>query len=256
MMTKKLDKSSPLPLYLQLAEIIENAIRSCLYPQGSKIPTEQQLMETYSVSRVTVRQTMQHLIAKGIIVRKQGIGTFVNSRVISQNMDDIMGFYLSLLNKGGKLDTKILSYNIVSPDSEVQDNLQLYNQEMVLKFIRKLVIEETLSVIDEVYVPAGIAKQWSREEVLYKGSLQLIQDKSGITLNNSVLKIRASFATSEIGELLKIKKGSPLLELRRLTYSTVQKPVDYTIFYFPGHSFELTGKLLIGDQHILQLRKK
>lgn len=255
-MTKKLDKSSPLPLYLQLAEIIENAIHSCLYPQGSKIPTEQQFMETYSVSRVTVRQTMQYLIDKGIIVRKQGIGTFVKSRVISKNMEDIMEFYSSLLNKGSKLDTKIVSYDIVSPDSEIQDNLQLYNQEKVLKFVRKLVIEETLSVIDEIYIPAEIAKHWSKEDVLNKGSLQLIQDKSGIMLNNSVLKIRASFATSEIGKLLKIRKGSPLLEIRRLTYSAVQKPVDYTIFYFPGQSFELTGKLLIGDQHILQLRKK
>lgn len=255
-MTKKLDKSSPSPLYLQLAEIIETAIRSGLYPQGSKIPTEQELMETYSVSRVTVRQTMQHLITKGIIVRKQGIGTFVNSRVISQNMDDFLSFYLSLLNKGSKLDIRILTYEIISPDSEVQDCLQLYNQETVLKFVRQFLIEETLSVIDEVYVPFEIAKHWSREEALHKGSIQLIQEKVGIKLNNSVLKIRASFATSEMSDLLKIMKGSPVLELRRLTYSTAQRPVDYTIFYFPGYSFELTAKLLVGDQQILQLRKK
>lgn len=255
-MNKKLNKSSPIPLYLQLSGIIEEAVLSGYYPIESKIPSEQELMKTYSVSRVTVRQTMDYLASRGIVLRKQGIGTFVSSNIISQNMNDIIGFYPGLINKGTRLETNILAYDVIFPEANISANLQLKQGDKVLKLVRQFFIEERLVVVDQVYIPNDIAEHWTKEEAIKKGSFQLIQDNAGIRLNNSTLNIRAATVTREMAELLHIKKNDPVLELRRLTYSTDQRPVEYTVFYFPGHSYELTAKLTIGHQHGLKLNKK
>ena len=72
-----LDKTSLVPLYRQLAARIEKGIQEGALPEGSRIPSEQDWMRRLDVSLVTVRQAMDCLMRKNIIVRKQGMGTYV-----------------------------------------------------------------------------------------------------------------------------------------------------------------------------------
>ncbi|MFW6357383.1 MAG: GntR family transcriptional regulator, partial [bacterium] len=74
---KMLNRSSPLPLYHQLAEAILAEIRSGVYAVGAKIPSENELAAVYSIGRPTVRQALDSLVRKGILVRRRGAGTFV-----------------------------------------------------------------------------------------------------------------------------------------------------------------------------------
>ncbi|MEJ2599308.1 MAG: GntR family transcriptional regulator, partial [Anaerolineales bacterium] len=73
----KLDKSHPIPLYFQLAEILREQIQSGELNPGDRLPSERELNEQFGISRMTVRQALAYLTRDGVLVVKPGIGTFV-----------------------------------------------------------------------------------------------------------------------------------------------------------------------------------
>ncbi|RZM21959.1 MAG: GntR family transcriptional regulator, partial [Sphingomonas sp.] len=74
-------KGNPSPLYLQLQELIRNAIGEKLLVQGNAIPAERDLAIEYDVSRITVRKAIGGLVEEGLLTRRRGAGTFVAGRV-------------------------------------------------------------------------------------------------------------------------------------------------------------------------------
>ncbi len=72
-----LNPQSPLPLYHQLADRLTAMIRSGEYTHGARIPSEHQLAATYGIGRPTVRQAIDVLVRRRMLVRRRGSGTFV-----------------------------------------------------------------------------------------------------------------------------------------------------------------------------------
>ena len=74
----KLESNKKAPLYQQLYDAILNKVRSGEYQVGEKIPSEEQLMTIYGVSRVTVRNAIKQLVDENILIKRHGKGTFVS----------------------------------------------------------------------------------------------------------------------------------------------------------------------------------
>ena len=87
-----LDMNAETPLYMQLKEAINAAIKDGTYPANEKIPTEIELSEHYKVSRITVRRAVEELCQENYLVKRQGKGTFVKSRKIQRKMEHLLGF--------------------------------------------------------------------------------------------------------------------------------------------------------------------
>ena len=252
----ELRKESAEPLYIQLAGAIEKAVLEGAFPEGARIPSEQELIRAYGVSRITVRLAMKNLFEKKLIVRKQGLGTFVRKQMISQPMDDLFGYYPALLRKGLKPKIQILEYRTVAPDPEVRESLHLSPDEKVLRFIRQYFLEKDVRVIIEMNIPEVLARHWTEKDAAVENSFRLLQEWAGVRIHSSAVKIKASVASRELGGLMNLSKGSPVLELRRLTYSVEQKPVEYALLYFPGEAYELTARLQAGDWKEIRLENK
>ena len=77
-------KTSAMPLYYQLKEIFIEMLKSGEWQEGQEIPSERELMEEYDVSRSTVRQALNELALNGMILKKQGRGTFVPRTLMLQ----------------------------------------------------------------------------------------------------------------------------------------------------------------------------
>ena len=101
----KLDQNSSIPLYEQLKNDIKRDIKEGVFPAGSRMPSEDELGEKYSVSRITVRRAVKELCDEDYLIKKQGKGTFVldNASIpvtVSQGFHDVW-------EKKGKKDTRI-----------------------------------------------------------------------------------------------------------------------------------------------------
>ena len=109
MQDKPLEKKSQSPLYQQLMARLKNDILAGVYPSGARIPSEQLLCETYGVSRVTVRKAMLDLVQEGLLVRRQGKGTFVADERIQRDLLQITSFSAACRQNGHCAGTKVIS---------------------------------------------------------------------------------------------------------------------------------------------------
>jgi DNA-binding transcriptional regulator YhcF (GntR family) len=82
-----LDRASPIPLYFQVASHLEQAIESGRLGPGTRFDNEVDLADQLGLSRPTMRRAMQHLVDKGLLVRRRGIGTRVVSAKVRRSLE-------------------------------------------------------------------------------------------------------------------------------------------------------------------------
>lgn len=92
MAPQKLNPSSSTPLYKQVYTILKSRIANGELKPGDKIPTENELIQEYGVSRITIRAAISELVEDRVLERAQGKGTFVCKPKDAYQADDSHGF--------------------------------------------------------------------------------------------------------------------------------------------------------------------
>ena len=108
------DRGSPVPLYFQVAQHLENAINSGSIPVGTLIQNEVDLAASMGLSRPTMRRAMQHLVDKGLVVRRRGIGTRVVQPKLRRPLE-LTSLYDDLASAGREPTTEVLSFSTSRP---------------------------------------------------------------------------------------------------------------------------------------------
>src|SRR6188474_589303 len=98
---QKLDETSALPLYQQLQRALRTAIEKRVVAPDDALPPERDLADELSVSRITVRKAIDGLVDEGLLIRKQGSGTFVSNRV-EKNFSKLTSFSEDMRARGRK----------------------------------------------------------------------------------------------------------------------------------------------------------
>src|SRR6202161_4893029 len=106
-----IDRTSPVPLYFQLAQHFESAIRSGSLKVGARMENEVQLAELLGLSRPTVRAAFLYLANKGLVVRKRGAGTLVANERIDRNVE-LTSLYDDLAASGRMPATRVLKAEV------------------------------------------------------------------------------------------------------------------------------------------------
>ncbi len=114
-MKKSLNRNSPIPLYFQLREILRDAIENGEFSDSAPLPTEEDLMRDYQVSRTTVREAYRGLTELGIIAKRQGVGSFVAAGKIAEVLPGLVSFSTEMKARGFNVRTKVLSVEVVDP---------------------------------------------------------------------------------------------------------------------------------------------
>jgi GntR family transcriptional regulator len=105
--TGALNPQSPIPLYRQLADILTARIRSGQYPVSTRIPSENALSATFGIGRPTARQATDHLIRKGLLIRKRGSGTYVQAKSNEVDLFSQGGTLSAFQKEGVDVTTRI-----------------------------------------------------------------------------------------------------------------------------------------------------
>src|SRR5882757_514203 len=96
----EIDPQSPIPLHAQVEEALLKAIVDGALPMGSRLPSEDELVEQFAVSRTTIRTATQSLITRGLISIRRGKGTFVTQPIITQELTELTGFVEDMRSLG------------------------------------------------------------------------------------------------------------------------------------------------------------
>ncbi|MDN5347547.1 MAG: GntR family transcriptional regulator, N-acetylglucosamine utilization regulator [Clostridia bacterium] len=150
-----LDKSSPIPLYYQLKEIIRQEIEGGLWGPGDCLPAEKEFCEKYGLSRATVRQALADLEQSGLVERRQGKGTFVRGPKVEE---DLLGFYSfsrEMRAKGLRPSSKMISIDRVPALGRLANLFQANAGEMLVRILRLRLLEDEPLFLEKTYLPSG-----------------------------------------------------------------------------------------------------
>lgn len=233
-----LQRDSHVALYRQIAEYLIGEITSGRYPPSGRLPSEQELMERYKVSRVTVRQAIGRLLDQGLVVRKQGKGTFVVGSLVRHELRGLMGFYDALVAQGLDPKTKLLDFRLVAPPEQAAEALGRGESELM--FLRRLYSLEGAPIgLACTYLPPAAAKvAWGQAE--RTPSYAILDSLLDIRIARADLSIRGRLAGKELGATLKIAAKAPVLVLERVSYDAAGKPQEFTQFYVNSETYEFT----------------
>jgi len=200
-----IDKNSPIPVYYQLKEDIKKKINSGIWKAGQCIDSERELSDTYSVSRMTVRQALGELVQEGILIREKGKGTFVCEPKVKQK--DIMSFSEMVKKMGLSLETRINDFKRMSTPENLES---LFLLDEVYKIDRLRIVEDEVIANEIIYIPCDYCGYIDKEKV--RNSFYEILNEYGYTIDHSEASIQAILMDDYYKELFKVKDLVPLIK--------------------------------------------
>ncbi|MBC2638798.1 MULTISPECIES: GntR family transcriptional regulator [unclassified Rhodococcus (in: high G+C Gram-positive bacteria)] len=219
----ELDRSSPVPLYFQLAQTIENAIIGGELAPGDRFENELALAKRLNLSRPTTRRAIQELVDKGLLVRKRGVGTQVVQSAVHRPVE-LTSLFDDLARAGQSPTTKLLDYQVAVPSEDVAAELNLQAGAEVAS-IRRLrsTNGEPLALMTN-HIPVDLAPD--PEELEAHGLYHALRAR-GVHIRLARQRIGAKAATKAEASLLDEKTGAPLLTMNRTAFDDSGSAVEF-----------------------------
>ena len=188
-----LDRSSPVPLYFQVAQHLENAISSGAIPPGTLFENEIVLADQLGLSRPTMRRAMQHLVDKGLVVRRRGIGTRVVQPKVRRPLE-LSSLYDDLLSSGQEPTTLVQDFQAIEADEEIAARLDIAEGDPVTRIVRLRSARQRPIAKLTNFLPASIV-QFDVAALEERGLYALLKAR-GIVLHSATQVVGARTATA------------------------------------------------------------
>ncbi len=239
-----LNRDSPIPLYVQIKEYIRQNIRSGVYQENCRIPSERQLAEHFNVNRLTVNKALSEMVQDGILNTHVGKGTFVSPQKIDQELRSLTSFTEDMTQRGKRSFSQVLHAGVEAADQDVANLLRILPgaEVMVLTRVRladgEAVSLETSTVIATM-CPNILNKHDFSKESLY----QVLREEYGLHLTHAEQTMVARRATPNEIEALSLERDDPILGITRISYSEENQPVEYVRSAYRGDLYKFRAVL-------------
>jgi len=229
-----MDKKSPIPAYYQVAIEIKKKIDDNLWPAGYCIPSERSLTEEYNLSRMTIRQGLNELVQKGLLIREQGKGTFVCEKSIKQR--NIMSFTEMMQSLGIAFSTEIIHFDKKESD---EDGLLPFGEEPFYRIQRLRIVKETVIGQETIYVPCALIPDLQESDL--KGSFYQYLGGKGLSVYASDASIQSVLMNETYYNIFRVQEELPLLKVSSKNYSEEGKLlfVEESIYRSDKYMFQV-----------------
>jgi len=234
-----IDRDSRVPLYFQLAQQLEAAIGDGRLRPGDRIDTETELAERLGLGRPTVRQAVQELVSKGLLVRRRGVGTQVVDAQFHRPLG-LTSLFDDLAAAGHRPSTTVLDLRSVPADGMVAAALSIAPATDVT-YLERLRLQRG--------EPLAILRNWLPRDVVSLDASTLAEQglydalrRGGVHLRIANQRIGARAATRSDARLLQVRSGAPLLTMERTAFDDSGRAVEYAqhCYRADAHSFNTT----------------
>ena len=237
-----LDRGSPVPLYYQLAQQLEAAIEHGALAPGNLLGNEIDLSTRLGLSRPTVRQAIQSLVDKGLLVRRRGVGTQVVHSQVKRPLE-LSSLYDDLESAGQGPSTQVVrnEREPASPDVAAALGIAEGSEVIVLERLR-LTHGQPVALLCN-FLPATLLDLDTAR--LESTGLYRMMRTAGITLHSARQTIGARSATAEEATRLDEEEGAALLTMQRTAYDDTGRPVEYGTHIYRASRYAFDFQLLV-----------
>jgi DNA-binding GntR family transcriptional regulator len=235
----EVDRTSPIPLYFQVANRLQELIEDGEIAVGTRIENEVDLAERLGVSRPTTRRAIQYLVERGMLVRKRGIGTQVVHPKVRRPVE-LSSLYDDLVAAGRAPRTEIRTFEVRPATDVVAQALGVPEGTEVTWFERlRFARDEPLAIMHNA-IPTSIF-QPERDDLEQYGLYQILR-MAGFAPRIADQVIGARLATPAEARLLHEKRGAPLLTTARTAWDANGQAIEYGSHIYRAnlYSFEIT----------------
>jgi GntR family transcriptional regulator len=232
-MTKGL-RSSPVPLYVQIEEDLRSRIRSGELRPLDQVSSELELAESFGVSRMTARKSLDRLVDEGLLFRRPGKGTFVSQGKIAHSASTRLSFSHAMHDLGFRVTTRVLDAGLIPGPAAIARALR-EPEGNELALVRRLrLVEGQPAAIHAAFLPQRLAGLLDQD---LTGSLNDLITAAGARVLHARDTIEAVTASADEARLLKIAKGAPLVRIEGVGLSAGLEPLRYTEALYRGDRF-------------------
>ncbi|MCK8432944.1 GntR family transcriptional regulator [Streptomyces sp. D2-8] len=237
-----LDRGSPVPLYHQLAQQLEAAIEHGVLAPGNLLGNEVDLSVRLGLSRPTVRQAIQSLVDKGLLVRRRGVGTQVVHSQVRRPLE-LSSLYDDLEAAGQAPTTEVVRHEVVPASCDVAAALGVPEggEVAVLERVRRTHGRPVALLCN--YLPVSLLDLDGAR--LESTGLYRMMRSAGITLHSARQTIGARAATAEEASRLDEQEGAALLTMQRTAYDDTGRPVEYGTHLYRAARYTFDFQLLV-----------
>ena len=238
-LTLQLDRNSPVPLYFQVAQHLEQLIESGELETGARLDNEIDLADQLGLSRPTMRKAIEYLVDRGLLVRKRGVGTQVVHAKVRRQVE-LTSLYDDLAKTGRSPRTRVLSFAVEPLPPALAAELGLAEGTEVYVFERLRYADAEPLALLRNHVPAALLRL-APEDLEEQGLYNLLRG-NGLNLRIAKQSIGARAATAAEARALGETRGAPVLTMGRAAYDDQGRAVEHGnhIYRASRYSFDLT----------------
>ncbi|MCB5955744.1 GntR family transcriptional regulator [Enterococcus sp. CWB-B31] len=217
-----------MPFYQYIATDLRKKIIDGIYPKESRLPNQTELATIYNTSRVTIQKALKHLQIEGFIESRQGSGSFVKGPESVYDYDATSyGGMTKKLGHLGKLDSKIVSFEVTFPSEKDQEKLKLQKNDPVYDIIRLRILDEEPLALEYTVMPVLLIPGIT-EDILKHSVYQYIQEELRLNFGKSHRRIKADKPDQYDIDHLHCQADDPVLEIEQTVYLDNEIPFEYS----------------------------
>jgi len=236
------DKTSKVPLYLQLMEQLIQKINEGAYTEHDKLPSERELCDIYELSRITVRQALHELELEGFIYKLHGKGTFVAPKSYNQKLVKLYSF-TDEMNKIGKTpNTRVLSFEKITIDERIAGKMGLEVLDDVYKVVRLRLANDEPLMYETSFLPCEAFPGLTKNDLVEKPMYDVFKERYNIVVTRAIEKFTATTIRKGEADFLRALENTPAMLVKRYAYNE-DKLIEYTLSVARGDKFNYTVEL-------------
>jgi GntR family transcriptional regulator len=234
---------SAIPLYYQIEQELASSIANGALAPGSQLPSEDELVLRYGVSRTTIRKAIQELQRLDLVEIRRGKGTFVRSEKLTQELTALTGFVEDMVGMGLQPSARVLGKAAVKATAEVARQLRVSIGTEVMQIRRVRMADGVAISLDETYLPLALGQKVVENDLEIYPIFSLLEGKYDTPLLEADYRLEAISADPLVAEALGIEVRAPIMLIERVSYSLDHRPVDYEKLFYRGDKIRLTTRL-------------
>lgn len=211
----------------QISDALREKITSGIFAVNDKLPSENALGEEFDVSRITVRRALQTLVGEGLIVRKQGIGTFVRERKLRQGLYRLTDFVEDMENAGREPSSEVLYAGSVTAGPWAARMLDMTENDMVWQLDRLRKADGEVIAFDRTWMPVFYADLIHDFDLTQRSIYSILERDFKVPIVSGKYRIEAVCVEADLAVHLGIEPGSGALRIDRITATERDRVVYY-----------------------------
>ena len=237
-----IDKHSPIPIYLQIEQLLTEKITNGELAPGDVLPSEPEMTELYGVSRMTIRKAVDYLVRQGVVERQRGRGTFVSQSKMDFKMSLPLDKHLTSSEVAEFLNApirnKLLHLSQEEASSKVAELLNISPGTKVWYMTRLRLIGDIPFVYENTHMIFEPFQDLT-EEILNHSKYHYVAEL-GYTVKGSQKQLRAEIPNLEVRKQLGIHRDEPVLKANSIAYLEGDIPFEVSSIYYNQEYYEFT----------------